>query len=515
MKNKAILYLSIIIISYGNLQANGLSWSVKSTINNIRNIEGHITKSSNSFEDSRKLFFRGEEKIILDTEIVTSKSSAARVDENVDGISDDLILYDYNKDVSDEKLPVRKLSETDEAIKDYVYDYTVENKSCQIKEQNHISHVYEVSIMLTGIGLDGFREDINNFEVTYLDDKNEYLTSDSKGEIKIGGNEILSRTQTARHIKIFSSDYFPLSTKLDISNERLEVNLPMMKNEKLDNILEKDQIPSYEGLLLVNIDDSVEFVNIDRPYKKKIYLDENYNAVTEETETILFAGVELGNTELIIEHRDKTINKNLIHLKTEEMYYFYYERDEVRRFDLEVCQKELLASDKLILSVSGNKIEHLNSELSAEKVGVNRYQFTRSSNTGFQKDYLIFKHLSEEVLVASNGFNYVELPSQSYLNYLVNDINLENHGCTIQLNFSNNVAEMFVEGYTGLGYIPFEIISLDSMGIFDREVNLDTQKAFIKGEGEGVFNIKIIYSNDSVDYIESFCGPGTYSVEQL
>ena len=78
-----------------------------------------------------------------------------------------------------------------------------------------------------------------------------------------------------------------------------------------------------------------------------------------------------------------------------------------------------------------------------------------------------------------------------------------------------SVKEIITDAYTSIGFLPIDKTVLDKHGMFDSKPDNDTEKIFIFGEGEGVIYNKIIYKSGSIDYIESFCGPGTYSIEQL
>ena len=175
-----------------------------------------------------------------------------------------------------------------------------------------------------------------------------------------------------------------------------------------------------------------------------------------------------------------------------EIFYYNFEKAQSKRFDIEVCQKELLASQKRMLSVSGNKIEYINNKFFGEKVSVNRYRFNKIANLNYQKDYLIFKHLQNDIFVSPNGFNYIEVPSFNYLEYLLDTFKFNETMCTVQLNVNNTINEIITDGYTSIGFLPLDVSTLDKHGMYDSKPDEDTQKIFIFGQGEGVIYNKII-----------------------
>lgn len=511
--------LLILLLSF-TANANQITWSLKSLGNNIQKIKKKI-KNDTYFEDSRKIFLQNLEKPKKEIQKISMKSSGIKKPTSkIEREADDLVLYDYTgkKENTREVKAVETIMVDDgpDVSKDYVYDYSQKDSMvCKQKNELRISHVHTSTIKVDSFNLKGAIESVQNFEISFLDDRDEIIASNTDGVAEMGGEEILARAHTGRQAIIFSPDHYALNTKLDLTQEEAEFTLPLIEKESLNFILSEDNIPSYEGLLLISIDDNAKFVNIDKPYKKKFNLDYDLNIVKEESKYVLFAGVELGNVEIFIENNDETMIKNIVHLRMEEIFFYVYEKSETIRFDIEVCQKELLASQKRILSVSGSKVEYMNNEYDGEKISVNRYRFNKMGNLNYQKDYLIFKHLQEDIFVAPNGFNYVEIPSQSYLEYLLDTFRFNNTICTVQLNVTNKIKELITDGYTSVGFLPIETSTLDKHGMFDSKPNDDTEKVFIFGEGEGVIYNKIVYDNGSVDYIESFCGPGTYSIEQL
>ena len=60
-----------------------------------------------------------------------------------------------------------------------------------------------------------------------------------------------------------------------------------------------------------------------------------------------------------------------------------------------------------------------------------------------------------------------------------------------------------------------DVSYLDRSGLFDTVINENTHKAYVSAQGEGSIYSKVSYANGAVDYVESFCGAGSYSIEQL
>lgn len=520
-----LLLVIITVFIFFNSESKQITWTIKSLKNNIQNFKKKINNDS-YFSEGRKIFLENLKKPISKPPVktiskVSLKSSGIKKD--FKQTDDDLVVFDYTNDKKPndeiskkEALKLLEAPEQNETNKDYVFDYSIDDSLvCRKQSDQRISHVYTNKIKVNGFNLKGSVESLQNFELSFLDDRNQIITSNTDGEAIVGGDEILARSYTGRQSIVFASGYYPLNTKLDFSHENIETNLPLIEKESLQFILSEENIPNYEGLLLIAADSQAQKISIDKNFKKRFELNEEFKIVESEGIYVLFSGIELGNVEITIENTDKSVIKNFVHLRMDEIFYYQYEKSSSERFDIEVCQKEILASQKRMLSVSGKKIEFLNNKFFGDKVSVNKYRFTKMGNLNYQKDYLIFKHLSQDIFVAPNGFGYVEVPSQNYLEYLIDTFRFNKSMCTVQLNINNEVKEIITDAYTSIGFLPIDKTALDKHGMFDSKPDADTEKVFIFGEGEGVIYNKIIYKSGSVDYIESFCGPGTYSIEQL
>ena len=57
--------------------------------------------------------------------------------------------------------------------------------------------------------------------------------------------------------------------------------------------------------------------------------------------------------------------------------------------------------------------------------------------------------------------------------------------------------------------------SLDEDGKFYDDLSYNSRKIFLLGEKQGVINIKVQYTDNSIDTLQSYCSKDTYLVEQL
>lgn len=442
--------------------------------------------------------------------ILNFKSSSIESKKEISGEGDDLLIFDYLEVEKREEIKPRKNQV-------YTYDYTKKPVELCGKNQEQIPHNSQIKLGVDSIRMNRGSEELRNFELSYYDNEDEFLTSNELGEILIGNDIILNRERVGRQGRITAADHISLSVNFDFSHEKMDIIYPLFERYSFEKFLEEEKIDFRDAFILVQLDPSTEDLGISTSYRKKFYLDASFSKTDKkEAEFVLFAGVNTGNVEISVTSFKKDVFKTLVHLKTDEIYYFVYERGEGEKMVFTVCEKELFSSSENIFSISGGQLKLFNNDdLKAEKRTVNSYLFTRVGSRDYHKNYIIFSHLEQEIIASLNGYSHLELPSESYLNYILDGFKHSNRSCMVQINVSGDMALFDIEGYGEKDYFSYELSSLGKDGVFDQFISSKTKKIFIQGIGEGVFYSKITYKNESVDYLKSFCGPGTYVLEQL
>lgn len=61
----------------------------------------------------------------------------------------------------------------------------------------------------------------------------------------------------------------------------------------------------------------------------------------------------------------------------------------------------------------------------------------------------------------------------------------------------------------------FEKNILDNDGVFYKDFSANSERVFVLGEKQGVFNIKLEYVDGTVQFLQSYCSDATYLIEQL
>jgi len=81
--------------------------------------------------------------------------------------------------------------------------------------------------------------------------------------------------------------------------------------------------------------------------------------------------------------------------------------------------------------------------------------------------------------------------------------------------FSKKLKGIKLWGENNRGPSTFEKSFLDNDGVFSPELSPLTEKMFLLGYEEGVYDILIEYEDNTQDYLKSFCSPSSYLIEQL
>ena len=87
--------------------------------------------------------------------------------------------------------------------------------------------------------------------------------------------------------------------------------------------------------------------------------------------------------------------------------------------------------------------------------------------------------------------------------------------CMVQLNLAKEIRDIRVSGKNRAGEMFAETSFLDNDGNFSRDNSELSEKVFITGDLEGIFNVRLDYTDGSSDFLKTFCSEGAYLIEQL
>jgi hypothetical protein len=147
-----------------------------------------------------------------------------------------------------------------------------------------------------------------------------------------------------------------------------------------------------------------------------------------------------------------------------------------------------------------------------------------SSHLGGRR-YLELGHQSEPVFVGVRDNNNVTVPSENFMRFILSNVEGSKLGnrCLVQVNLTKKAQKIDVASESVGQSLMTSTQMLDSDGKFYDSFSNKTRKIIIIGEGQGgsevspdaKVNIKIQYEDGSVQFLNSYCSPNTYLVEQL
>lgn len=362
----------------------------------------------------------------------------------------------------------------------------------------------------------GFDQSVEGMDLVLEYDKSEVLNSNEEGEIHLDTN--LNSKSGLLRATILSKGY--MRTKLDIhmnAGQEDLINVPLLDEYSFYKFMEKENVSTVGGHLLLEMDQSVKDADLDEAYSAKIYLDKDFKVVDgAPAPFILFVGVRPGNVLLTVD-MGKSVADKIIQVSEEELLYTEVEIAKGKKMEFSLSEMNLLGRVNSQLSVMANDLRVFNSKIFSEKIGVNEYSIrTPDKILGF-RDYFELTHLRESIFFGSNRSSEIALPSRGLYTELLNYLQISELGgaCLIQINLKDVPQDFLIAGDKGMERLNYQLLFVDEDGEVGSEINPSTRHAYIYGEGLGIFNIKISYLDGQYDYMQTFCSPRTLLVEQL
>lgn len=366
------------------------------------------------------------------------------------------------------------------------------------------------------IGKDfGFQ--IKNYEFVPEYDNNERLYDDADGLIVI--EEKINSSMSILRGTILKKGKMRTKVDLVIEENEFEYEIPLIDEYYFNKFLDKEKLNAIGGIILLDLDDSVDSVDIDAQYEAKIFLTESLKVTTEENtyRYIMYVGVETGNTLINVLTLDDDEVEKIIHVTENEVYFDFITFKKSQKTEFEVHENKVLSRTKFELDIDGSDISFFNTNIKSKNIGINSFQMQIPKLMYGMRQYLEFKHQDATIFVGQWNNPKIEIPSMEYIQYVLRSLDIPNleHRCMVQVNFKKDVEEFFVSGETNNGPMSLNHYFLDRDGVFNEDATELALKAFIIGDYEGVINFKVEYSDKSVDYIQSYCSNDTYLVEHL
>jgi hypothetical protein len=395
-----------------------------------------------------------------------------------------------------------------------VYDYSkaakqISKKSSTQAFSTNSSKSFEINAY--GIDIGGEKpQAIMDFNFVPDYDREERVNSAVNGIAKLNYNLTTGvNTQTG-----IIEAQGKLSTRVEVNlSTQDKMIIPMLSEEEVEKL--------YPGknLLLLAIDSGVQDVEIDTSFTDKVFYNENFKHVTTQSEArfVMFAGMRSGNILLKYFLTNKETAQKVIYLGEREMYFEEASFTAGEREHFSFTSRNLMSSKKTELTIAPELITVFNTAITSKKHTLNSYELKMPTFVSGSRKYIEMKHLNDSIFVGTDVNFEIDLPNNEFIARVLeaNQVNSLKEHCVVQLNISKPINGITVNGKNHSGEMYTETTFLDEDGKFSKTDFEQAEKAFITGDSEGIFNVKLEYSDESIQFLKTYCSEGTYIVEEL
>ncbi|MGZ3790264.1 MAG: hypothetical protein ACXVLQ_17155 [Bacteriovorax sp.] len=409
-----------------------------------------------------------------------------------------------------------------------VYDYTKENGQKAVNTQKseedaflapQLTSTHETQFVLRAkeINMNTHKvRQANAFEFVPDYDRAERMNDQASGEISFGYS--LSGEMNTQTGVVQAQGMIPTRVELSlVASKGLEV--PLINEEGIQKFLQKQGLSIEGNLLMIAIDPSITDAEIDSQFGQKFFFDQNFKALSSMSGAsyVLFAGVKSGNVLIRYLLNNKESAQKIVYVGDGEMYFEDPSFINSTRETFTFTTRNLLGQKKKELILDGNDISYFNTNITAKKKTLNAYEIKVPTLVSGMRKYLEFKHLDDSVFVGSWNERDIEIPGNEFIGKVLemNHVSSLKDRCVVQVNLSKDLREMKANGKNRSGEMFVETSYLDKDGNFSRDSAEMAEKAFIVGDMEGQFNVKLDYTDGSTEFLKTFCSEGSYLIEQL
>lgn len=413
-----------------------------------------------------------------------------------------------------------------DAPENTVYDYSQETKTTKAES---IAEATEANAFTTPVADAQFvlraREinlntqkssQVRAFEFVPDYDRADRRDDQSGGEIGFGYS--LSGEMNTQTGVVIARGMIPTRVELNLSAQAI-FEVPLINEAGIQKFLQKRGLAIEGNLMLLAIDPSIIDTEIDSRFAERLFFDKNFKLLSSSSGAsfVLYAGVKSGNILIRYLLSNKDSSQKIVYVGDGEMYYEDAEFKNLGRETFTFTTRNVLGQKRKELIIDGNDINYFYTNITAKKKALNAYDMKIPTLASGMRKYFEFKHLNDSVFVGSSDGREIEIPSNEFIGKVleINQVNSLDERCVVQLNLTKDVRSIVANGKNRSGEMFVETTFLDSDGAFSRDNFELAEKAFMVGDLEGQFSVKIEYSDDSTQFLKTFCSPGTYLVEQL
>lgn len=380
-----------------------------------------------------------------------------------------------------------------------------------------------VTIHAVGMNLKG-SEKLQGFELRFQDQNGGTLEDFGAGSVTFDGN--LAASKMTRSVVMLKKGFVPTSTELILEEGSSELAIPLIEEDVLYNLNETFEQRGSVGSLLVELDDETEIAKLDVPFGKVVKLNGDFKPTeNEDFRYELFLGVKSGNAMITYQKGSGEIVNRIVHIHENELTYDANFYEDVMNEKVKLFEEDLLAKETSPLILAEDQISAFAKETSIKKINQNTYHLNFDVQNLGGRRYLELKHQKESVFVGLRDNNRLTIPSESFMRYILSNFEDSKLGqrCLVQVNLSKKISSYEVQAESSSSTLQAFHQVLDRDGKFYESVSDKTRKIIILGESHATgdtsrdakINIKIDYQDGSQQFLNSYCSPNTYLVEQL
>ena len=400
----------------------------------------------------------------------------------------------------------------------FVYDQknNNSNRCLKVTKPQIIKSDYSVSL----IGIDYSQAEyskVHNFDLEFNDD-GERLSDKGTGEVRLKYK--LASNMNIRRGTFFNSSIYPLTMDFVFDGGKQNITIPALTRDSFGSIVQELAVTGEGGHLLVQLDELTEDIDLDinTKYQAKVFLDNNLeivNRADSDYSYILFVGVDLGNTVAMFKNTKNEISSKIIHITEDEILFDPNFYAEILGDEIAFYQENLTTECKSIMNVSKNKIKPWSFESKKTTKSLNIVEFDKMIYPLGSRKYFELSHLEEPIFIGKWAENNIVVPTESYIRHVLTSLDVVEGNCVAQINLTKNLKDFRMGERSKTNELRAEISYLDDDGIFYDEGSSKTKKIFIRGERQGIMNLKLDYLDGTSQFVQTFCSENTYLVEQL
>ncbi|MCY4524807.1 MAG: hypothetical protein OXB84_08715, partial [Halobacteriovoraceae bacterium] len=346
-------------------------------------------------------------------------------------------------------------------------------------------------------------------------DLNASIYDHGNGEINI--TEKLNGSMSILSGVLSSPEMIKTRINWMLTSEDQNMHVPLFTESNFYELLEQNDLNDQGAHLLIKLNDAVEKTDLDSEYDGKLYLNKNFDQSSDDALFVLYIGVNPGNRLIKYHTFNDKISEKVVFLGEGEVFY-----DDANFWGpglqrIALFEKKLMGNNQSELVIEGEQITYFNKEIKASIAGTNLYEYLRPQLPTGMRQYLRLSHLDGTIFLGNWQKEKLEVPSASFIDEIYRTFDIENllGRCFIQLNFSKKIMSVKSQGISAKGPIYLQTSVLEKDGTITNEITGNADKIFLLGDEPGMVNIKIIYGDDSMDVLQTYCSNDSYLVEQL